>query len=82
MVAHDREIPEALDYMQTGLERRQAVGRRLIGLHVNDARELATRSRCTLRLVRLNGKGLIVTLDLGWNRIDVSVEDDIVVDAS
>ncbi|MGH9260695.1 MAG: hypothetical protein ACRD08_12490 [Acidimicrobiales bacterium] len=37
--------------------------------------------RCTLRLVRLNGKGLIVTADLGLNRIDVSVEDGIVVDA-
>jgi hypothetical protein len=34
-----------------------------------------------LRLVRLNGKGVIVTADLGLNRIDVSVEDDIVVDA-
>ena len=81
MVATDPEIPAALDYLRAGLERRQAVGRQLVGLHVKDARKLATQSHCTLRLVRLNGKGLIVTADLGLNRIDVSVEDNIVVDA-
>ena len=77
----DREIPEALGYLRARVERRHEVGRQLIGPTVKDAREVATRSRCTLRLVRLNGKGLIVTADLGWNRIDVSVEDGIVVDA-
>jgi hypothetical protein len=80
-VTDDREIPEALDYLRARLERRHEVGRQLIGLTAKDAREVATRSRCTLRLVRLNGKGLIVTADLGLNRIDVSVEDGIVVDA-
>jgi hypothetical protein len=34
-----------------------------------------------LRRVRFNGKGLIVTADLGLNRIDISVEYGIVVDA-
>jgi len=72
-VAHDREIPEGLEYLRTSLERRHEIGRQLIGLTVKDAREVATRSRCTLRLVRLNGKGLTVTADLGLNRIDVSV---------
>lgn len=80
-VAHDREIPEGLEYVRAGLERRHEVGRQLIGLTVKDAREVATRSRCTLRLVRLNGNWLIVTADLDTNRIDVSVTDGIVVDA-
>ena len=68
--------------MRGGLERRHEVSRQLIGLTVKDAREVASRSRCTLRLVRLNGKGLVVTADLKFNRIDVSVEDGIVVDAA
>ena len=80
-MAHDREIPEGLEHLRASLERRHEVGRQLIGLTVKDAREVATRSDCTLRLVRLNGKGLIVTADLGLNRVDVSVEDGIVVDA-
>jgi len=80
-VPQDRAIPEGLEYLRTRPERRHEVGRQLIGLTVKDAREVATRSRCTLRLVRLNGKGLTVTADLGLNRIDVSVEDGIVVDA-
>ena len=82
-MAHDREIeiPEGLEYLRARLERRHEVGRQLIGLTVKDATEVATRSRCTLRLVRLDGKGLIVTADLRFNRVDVSVEDGIVVDA-
>jgi hypothetical protein len=70
--------PAELDHMRVTLERTHAVGRRLIGLHVDDARELATRSRCHLRVITDS----IVTAELDMRRINVRTEDDIVVDFS
>jgi len=64
------------------LERRAAVGRQLIGLHLDDARELATRSGYRLRVIRRDGEGLVVTADLDTGRIDVEIEHDIVVGPS
>jgi hypothetical protein len=78
-VAHDREIPEALNRRLALLERTAAVGRQLVGLHMDDARALATRSGCHLRVVKRNGKGLVATTELDPKRINVSIDDDIVV---
>ena len=78
-MAHDREIPEALNRRLAVLERTAAAGRQLVGLHMDDARALATRSGCHLRVVKRDGKGLIVTTELDPKRINVSIDGDIVV---
>jgi hypothetical protein len=77
-VVIDDPLPADLDHIRVTLERTHAVGRRLIGLHVNDARDLATRSHCHFRVMT----GSIVTLELDMRRINVRAEDDIVVDFS
>lgn len=81
MFCHDGDarIPEGLEYLRSALERTQAVARQLVGLHLHDANELATRSGCHLRVVRRDRKGLTVTADLGLNRINIGTEGDIVV---
>jgi hypothetical protein len=81
-VTHDPEIAEALENVRTSLDRTRAVGRQLIGLHLEDAQELATRLRCRLRVVRRDGKALAISADLCTNRINVETEDDIVVESS
>jgi hypothetical protein len=73
-VAHD-PLPADLGHIRATLERTHAVGRRLIGLHVDDARELATRSHCHFRVLT----GSIVTAELDMRRINVRTEGDIVV---
>jgi hypothetical protein len=80
-VTHEPLLAD-LDHLRAALERTQAVGRQLIGLHVDDARQLATRSLCHFRVLRRNGKGSIRTAELDTKRINVSTEDDIVVDFS
>jgi hypothetical protein len=56
--------------------RTHTIGRRLIGLHVDDARELATRSHCHFRIITAQ----IRTTELDMRRINVRIVDDIVVD--
>jgi hypothetical protein len=68
--------PADLGHIRTALERTHAVGRRLIGLHVDDARELANRSNCHFRIMTNS----IVTAELDMRRINVRTKDDIVVD--
>ena len=75
VVTHD-PWPAGLDHIRATLDRTHAVGRRLIGLHVDDAREVATRSHCHFRVVT----GSIVTAELDMRRINVRTEDDMVVD--
>jgi hypothetical protein len=76
-----QEIVDRLEAMMGQARgRAEAVGRQIIGLRVEDARELAARSQCLVRVVRRDGKSLIVTLDLVPHRIDVSTEDDIIID--
>jgi hypothetical protein len=77
VVTHD-PWPADFDHMRVTLERTHAVGRRLIGLHVDDARELATRSHGHFRIIT----GSIVTAELDMRRINVRTEDDIVVEFS
>jgi hypothetical protein len=59
--------------------RAQAVAPQLIGLSSQDARELAARSRCIIRAVRIDGRSLVVTADYAPHRIDVATQDGIVV---
>jgi hypothetical protein len=75
-------LPGGLEHLKARLEHTHAVGRQLIGLRLDDARELAAASRCHLRLVRREGPGSIVTTELDANRINVTVEDGIVVGVS
>jgi hypothetical protein len=82
VVTDNPAIREALNLVGAALERTQAVGRQLIGLHLDEAREVAARSNRQLRVVRHNGKGLPVTADLATNRINVETQDDIVVESS
>jgi hypothetical protein len=70
--------PAGLDHIRATLERTHTIGRRLIGLHVDDARELATRSHCHFRIITAP----IRTAELDMRRINVRIEDDIVVDFS
>jgi hypothetical protein len=49
---------------------------------LDDARELATQSGSHLRVVRRDGKGLVVRADLDTSRINVETEDDVVVMSS
>jgi hypothetical protein len=44
------EVPEGLFHLQAGRERAKAVGRLLIGLHLDEARDLAANSNCQVRL--------------------------------
>jgi hypothetical protein len=60
--------------------RAEAVAPHLIGLSSKDARELAARSRCIIRAVRIDGKSLLVTADYAPHRIDVATQDGIIVD--
>jgi hypothetical protein len=69
--------PADLDQLRVALERTHAVSRRLIGLYVDDARELATRSHCHFRVIT----SPIVTAELDIRRIKVRTDDDIVVDS-
>lgn len=68
-----------LSHIQEPLERTRAFGRQLVGLHVDDAGETATRAGYLFRVVRRDGESLIVTMDLRTNRVNVELEDDIVV---
>jgi outer membrane lipoprotein SlyB len=68
--------------MRAAAERTRAVGGQLVGLHLHDANELAARSGCRLRVVRRDGKGLVVTAELDLSRINVEIEGDIVVESS
>jgi hypothetical protein len=79
VVTHD-PLPADLDHLRATLERSRAVGRQLLGLHVEDARELASRSHRLVRVVPRSGPGSTLTLELDTNRINVRTEDDIVVD--
>jgi hypothetical protein len=72
------QLPADLDHIRITLERTQAVGRRLVGLHVDDARKLATQSHCHFRVVT----NPIMTAGLDMRRVNVRTEDDIVVDFS
>jgi hypothetical protein len=74
--------PGGLEHLKARLEHAHAVGRQLIGLRLDEARELAAASHCHLRVFRRDGSGSIVTAELDPNRITVTVEDDIVVDVS
>jgi hypothetical protein len=49
--------------------------REIVGLELADAKRLAARDDCTVRVV--NG-GAMLTMDLGTSRINVDVEDGIV----
>jgi hypothetical protein len=74
-------LPADLDHLRATLERTRAVGRRLLGLHVEDARELAGRSHRHVRVVPRGGPdSTVMTLELDTERINVRTEDDIVVD--
>jgi hypothetical protein len=75
VVTHDR-LPAELEHVRATLEHTEAVGRQLIGLHLEDAEELAIRSDCHVRVVT----GSIVTAGLDRRRINVRTEDGIVVD--
>ena len=77
-VVTDDPLPADLDHIRVTLEGTHAVARRLIVLHVDDARSLATQSHCHFRIMT----GSIVTLELDMRRINVRAEDDIVVDFS
>jgi hypothetical protein len=81
-VPDDARVSEALEFVRAALERTQTVGRRLVGLNLHDANDLATRSGCQVRVVKRDGKGLPVTADLATNRINIETEGDIVVAAS
>jgi hypothetical protein len=74
----DDPLPSDLDHIRVTLERTHAVGRRLIGLHVDDARKLATQSHCHFHVVT----NPIMTAELDMHRVNVRTEDDIVVDYS
>jgi hypothetical protein len=81
-VTDDPAIADALSRVGAALERTRAVGLQLVGLQLDDARELATQSGCHLRVVRRDGKGLAVTANLDTRRINVETEDDVVVMSS
>ena len=75
LVVTDNPWPADLGHIPATMERTHAVGRRLIGLHVHEARDLATRSHCHFRVVT----GSIQTAELDMRRINVRTEDDVVV---
>jgi hypothetical protein len=70
-------LPGGLEQLKARLEHTQAVSRQLIGLRLDDARELAAAPRCRLRVLRRDGPGSIVTSALDANRINVTVEDEV-----
>jgi hypothetical protein len=74
----DDPLPADLDHIRVTLEHTHAVGRRLIGLHADDARKLAIQSHCHFRVVT----NPIMTAELDMRRVNVRTEDDIVVDFS
>jgi hypothetical protein len=82
VVSRVRRLPGGLEHLKARLEHTRAVSRQLIGLRLDDARELAAASRCHVRVFRRDGPGSIRTLELDANRINVTVEDDIVVEVS
>jgi hypothetical protein len=49
-------------------------------LPAKDARELASRCRCIIRGVSIDGRSVVVTADYAPHRIDVATEDGIIVD--
>jgi hypothetical protein len=74
----DDPLPANLDHIRVTLERTHAVGRRLVALHVDDTRKLATQSHGHFRVVT----NPIMTAELDMRRVNVRTEDDIVVDFS
>jgi hypothetical protein len=62
-------------------ERARDIARQVVGLKLHAANELANGAGCRLRIVRRNGKGLVVTADFDPRRINVEVEGDTVVGA-
>jgi hypothetical protein len=80
-VPDDARIPEAFEFLNAALERTQTVARRLVGLNLDYANDLASQSGRQLRVVKRDGKGIIVTADLAPNRINIETEGDTVVAA-
>jgi hypothetical protein len=66
----DDPLPADLDHIRVTLERTRAVGRRLIGLHVDDARKLATQFHCHFRVV----SNPIMTAELDIRRVPPEAE--------
>ena len=50
-----------------------------IGHTLSEAKKLATQQGFTIRVMRMNGEELVGTTDFVPTRIDVAVENDIVV---
>jgi hypothetical protein len=84
VVAPDRRSQEMVDLVGAmfgpALRRAQAVAPQLIGLSGKDARQLAARSRCIIRAVRIDGRSLMVPADYAAHRIDVATQDGIIVE--
>jgi hypothetical protein len=78
---HGRD-PDWLERLGADSERTQEFARQLVGLNLHDADHLADRSGYRLRVIRQSGKGLPVTADYVSNRINIEIEDDIVVSAA
>jgi hypothetical protein len=75
------EVADRFEAMFGPAQRRAAaVASQLIGLSGKEARELAARSRCIIRAVRIDGRSLVVTADYAPHRIDVATEGGIIVD--
>jgi hypothetical protein len=74
----DNPLPADADHIWVTLERTHAAGLRLIGLQVDDARELETQSHCHFRVVT----NPIMTAELNIRRINLRTADDNVVDFS
>ena len=50
-----------------------------IGHTLSEAKKLATQLGFTIRMMRMNGEGLVGTTDFVHTRIDVAVENDNIV---
>jgi hypothetical protein len=82
VVSRVPRLPGGLEHLKARLEHTHAVSRQLIGLRLEDARGLTAASRCHPRVFRRDGPGSILTSELDASRINVTVEDEIVVGVS
>ena len=57
------------------------VAKNLIGMDLDKAKEKIKKAGCDFRLVEYNGKALIVTNDFNPKRINLRIDQEVVIDA-
>jgi hypothetical protein len=63
------------------MSKAQAIVDQLVGLNLEKVQEICGKHKVILRIIKMDGEDLIGTADLRMDRINVDVENKIVIEA-